>query len=135
MRTLLLLLPVALLAAPFEGKVVSVDTAAETARLLADDGKATDARVGPGDLAVGWAGRRVRGDLIESSGRLRLERVFPAEPESLRRMPRCRTPCAATRSSADASSRVGWGTPLPPGCFGIRRVAWWPPRTYAASPS
>lgn len=53
MRTLLLLLPVALLAAPFEGKVVSVDTAAETARLLADDGKATDARVGPGDLAVG----------------------------------------------------------------------------------
>lgn len=86
MRTLLLLLPVALLAAPFEGKVVSVDTTAETARLLADDGKAMDARVGPGDLAVGWSGRRVRGDLIESSGQLRLERVFPAEPESLRRM-------------------------------------------------
>jgi len=86
MRTLLFLFPVALLAAPFEGQVVSVDLTAETAGLMTDDGKTVAARIGIGDLALGWSGRRVRGDLIESSGRLRLERIFPADAEASRRM-------------------------------------------------
>lgn len=73
-------------AAPFVGRVDSVDAAAETARLVPDAGEASVARLGAGDLAVGWSGRRVRGELIESEGKLRLERVFPADAEELRRV-------------------------------------------------
>jgi len=87
MRYLLPILAVVLAkAAPFIGKVESVDLAAETARLAATDGTAVTARLGSGDLSVGWSGRQVRGDLIESEGKLRLERVFPADPEELRRV-------------------------------------------------
>lgn len=86
-RLLSLLLATAIAgAAPFVGKVESVDLPAETARLVSDDGSRLTARIGAGDLAVGWAGRRVRGDLIESEGRARLERIFPADPEELRRV-------------------------------------------------
>lgn len=87
MRYLLpIFLAVQALAAPFEGRVESVDAASEIARLIATDGTASAARIGTGDLNVGWAGRRVRGDLIESEGRLRLERIFPADAEELRRI-------------------------------------------------
>lgn len=87
MRTLLPTLLAALAAAaPFNGKVESVDLATETTRLTTADGSTVTARLGMGDLAVGWVGRMVRGDLIESEGKPRLERVFPADPEELRRV-------------------------------------------------
>lgn len=81
-----LLLGAAAAAAPFVGKVDSVDPTSEMARLSPPAGPAVVARLGAGDLAVGWAGRLVRADLIESEGGLRLERVFPAEPEELRQV-------------------------------------------------
>lgn len=85
MRSLWPLLAMAALAAePFRGSVLAVDPAAESLRVRAEDGRELTARVGPGDLAVGWAGRRVRGELVESEGRLRLERVFPDDPAELR---------------------------------------------------
>lgn len=85
MRTFWPLLAVAALAAePFRGTVVSVDREAESLALRSEEGRELSARVGPGDLAIGWAGRRVRGELVESEGRLRLERVFPADPGELR---------------------------------------------------
>jgi len=87
MRLLLpILLSGSVLAAPFVGKVESVDVAAETARLVDSDGKVLTARLGAGDLALGWSGRPVRGDLIESEGSPRLERIFPADAEELRRV-------------------------------------------------
>lgn len=87
MRHVLLVLLAALAqAAPFAGRVESVDVATETARLAPASGSPVQARLGTGDLSVGWSGRLVRGDLIESEGRLRLERIFPADPEELRRV-------------------------------------------------
>lgn len=87
MRYLLLTLLMAhVYAAPFSGKVESVDGATEVARLVSKEGTVTEARLGAGDLLVGWTGRQVRGDLIESDGKLRLERIFPADPEALRRI-------------------------------------------------
>lgn len=71
-------------AEPFRGEVVSADPSAESLRLRSDEGREVAARVGPADLAIGWAGRRVRGELVESEGRLRLERVFPAGEDELR---------------------------------------------------
>jgi protein SCO1/2 len=85
MRFLWPLLALASLAAePFRGGVISADPAAETLRLRAEDGRELTARVGVGDVAIGWVGRTVRGELVESDGRLRLERVFPAGSEELR---------------------------------------------------
>lgn len=86
LRLILSCLATAAVAAPFVGRVESVDAAAETARLAPDAGVAVTARIGAGDLALGWSGRRVRGELIESEGRLRLERIFPADVEELRRV-------------------------------------------------
>lgn len=80
------LLALAASAAPFVGKVDSVDGAAEVAQLSRDGGEKLSAQVGAGDLAIGWVGRRVRGELVESSGQLRFERIFPADPEELRRV-------------------------------------------------
>lgn len=82
----LMLSVVTVSAAPFVGQVESVDVASGQARLVADGGDKVVARLGAGDLAIGWAGRRVRGELVTSEGRLRLERVFPADAEELRRV-------------------------------------------------
>lgn len=85
MRNLWPLLVLATLAAePFRGSVLSVDLPSESLRLRTDNGREFAARVGSGDLAIGWAGRAVRGELVESDGRLRLERIFPSDPAELR---------------------------------------------------
>lgn len=86
MRILLLLLSAVAVSGPFVGRVESVDASAGTARLVPDEAAAVNVRLGEGDVAVGWSGRRVRGELIESDGKLRLERIFPAEPEDMRRI-------------------------------------------------
>jgi len=85
MRFLWPILALAGLAAePFRGAVLAADPETESLRLRSEDGRELVARVGVGDLGIGWAGRRVRGELVESDGRLRLERVFPADPVELR---------------------------------------------------
>lgn len=74
----------ALAAEPFRGTVISADLPAESLRLRSEDGRELAARVGPGDLAIAWSGRPIRGELVESEGRLRLERIFPTDPAELR---------------------------------------------------
>lgn len=87
MRSLLLVLLAALAqAGGFVGKVESVEADSGSARVLPAGGVAMTVQMGQGDLAVGWVGRQVRGELIMSDGKFRLERIFPAEPEALRRI-------------------------------------------------
>lgn len=85
MRFLWPLLALAALAAePFRGSVLGSQPESESLRLRSEDGRELVARVGVGDLAIGWAGRAIRGELVESEGRLRLERIFPAGADELR---------------------------------------------------
>ena len=79
-----LLLVAALAAEPFNGEVLSVDPASDSLRLRSAEGRELSVRVGTGDLAIAWSGRKVRGELVESDGKLRLERIFPTEPAELR---------------------------------------------------
>ncbi len=83
MRLACLLFAACLGAAPFEGTVVGVDATAGTLRLRPATGPEVTAAVGPGDLEIGWVGRPIRGVLIESDGRPRLERVFPQDAPAL----------------------------------------------------
>lgn len=83
MRLACLLLAACLGAAPFEGTVVSVDAEAGALRLKPFAGPELVAAAGPGDLEIGWVGRPIRGELIESAGQPRLERVFPQDAPAL----------------------------------------------------
>ncbi len=87
MRNLfLLVLSAALTAAPYEGKVVSSDTEKGALTLLNAKGVTQVMQVSEADSRLGWTGKQVRGDLIESEGKLRLETIFPADPEQLRQV-------------------------------------------------
>ncbi len=65
-------------------KVSAVDAEARTLSLEANPEGGLDAgvvaRVNPGDVAIGYAGRPVQGRLLESGGAWRLETIWPEDP-------------------------------------------------------
>ena len=83
---LLLALSVVVTAAPYEGKVVSTDIEQSALTVLNAKGLTQVVQVSEADSRLEWTGKQVRGDLIESEGKLRLETIFPAEPEQLRQV-------------------------------------------------
>ena len=68
---------------PLHGQIVSVDAAHKTLRVQHEEivglmsAMTMDYAVGPGDLANVKSGERIRGDLVQSGGDFRLERIFP----------------------------------------------------------
>jgi protein SCO1/2 len=68
---------------PLHGQIVSVDTAHKTLRVQHEEivglmpAMTMDYAVGPGDLANAKAGEHIRGELVQSGGDFRLERIFP----------------------------------------------------------
>ena len=83
---LLLALSVVVTAAPYEGKVISTDIEQSALTILNAKGLTQVVQVSEADSRLEWTGKQVRGDLIESEGKLRLETIFPAEPEQLRQV-------------------------------------------------
>lgn len=68
-------------AGDFAGTVVAVDDDRKGFRLDPEgEGEAFFARVGPGDLAIGYEGERVTGVVDRSASPPRLERILPANP-------------------------------------------------------
>lgn len=87
MRSFLLLaLSVVVSAEPYEGKVISADSEKGALTLLNAKGATQVMQVSEADSRLEWTGKQVRGDLIESEGKLRLETIFPADPEQLRQV-------------------------------------------------
>jgi protein SCO1/2 len=68
---------------PLHGQIVSVDAAHKTLRVQHEEivglmpAMTMDYAVGPGDLANVKPGEHIRGDLVQSGGDFRLERIFP----------------------------------------------------------
>ncbi|HWZ93961.1 MAG TPA: SCO family protein [Opitutaceae bacterium] len=68
---------------PLHGQIVSVDAAHKTLRVQHEEivglmpAMTMDYAVGPGDLANARAGEHIRGELVQSGGDFRLERIFP----------------------------------------------------------
>jgi len=83
MRLACLLLAASLGATGFRGTVLSADAEAGVLRLRDASGAELSAAAGVGDLEIGWVGRPIRAELIQSEGRPRLERVFPEDPAAL----------------------------------------------------
>lgn len=83
MRLACLLLAAALGATPYRGTVVKADREAGVLTVEGADGVRTVAAAGVGDLEIGWEGRPIRAERIESEGRPRLERLFPEDPEAM----------------------------------------------------
>lgn len=83
MRLACLLLAASLGATPFRGTVTKADREAGVLTVKDASGAEVVAAVGAGDLEVGWEGRPIRAERIESDGRPRLERVFPEDAPAL----------------------------------------------------
>jgi protein SCO1/2 len=68
---------------PLHGQIVSVDATHKTLRVQHEEivglmpAMTMDYAVGPGDLANAKPGERIRGDLVQSGGDFRLEKIFP----------------------------------------------------------
>jgi len=69
-------------AKPFTGTIEAIDIETRTLTLKSDsDEKSIQAGVGSGDIAIAKPGRRISGELIPQGKSLRLEHIFPADPE------------------------------------------------------
>ncbi|HTQ30585.1 MAG TPA: SCO family protein [Opitutaceae bacterium] len=68
---------------PLRGQILAVDAAHQTLRVQHDEIKGLmpamtmDYPVGPGDLAIAKPGERIRGELVQTGGDFRLEKIFP----------------------------------------------------------
>jgi protein SCO1/2 len=109
---LLLTLSVVAAAAPYEGKVVSTDTAQSALTVLNAKGLTQVMQVSEADSRLGWTGKQVRGDMIESAGKLRLETIFPADPEQLRQV--AEVTDALRRETADRGRSIRTNGDLAP---------------------
>ena len=67
----------------FRGVAVGPDADGLSLRVRPAEGADRAFRVGAGDLEIGWAARPIRGEVVLSDGKERLERIFPEEPASL----------------------------------------------------
>lgn len=109
MRTVLtlLLLSTAMCASggSVEADVVSVDSATGVATVrLSGKSEATEVRLSSADVALGWSGKRIRYLPVKDGDIVRADRVFPADPEELRRMKE--TTDVLRRATADRGRMV-----------------------------
>lgn len=109
MRTVLtlLLLSAALSAAgkSVEADVISVDSGTGVATVRPAGSDATvEVRLSPGDVSLGWSGKRIRYLPVKDGDKVRADRVFPADPDELRRMKE--TTDVLRRATADRGRMV-----------------------------
>ncbi|MEY3957503.1 MAG: hypothetical protein RJA37_106 [Verrucomicrobiota bacterium] len=85
--------------------VLSVDRTAKTAQLRSPESTAErQVILGEADVAIGWTGRRIRYVPVRQGEKVRADRIFPADPEELRRMKE--TTDVLRRATADRGRMV-----------------------------
>ncbi len=90
---------------PALGDVISVDPGSGIAVIRpVDAAPEVKVRLSPADVAIGWKGRRIRYSPVTEGDHVRADRVFPADPEELRRMKE--TTDTLRRSTADLGRMV-----------------------------
>jgi protein SCO1/2 len=98
----------------FEGKVLGPDSDGFSLKVQSADATERTFRVGPGDYALGWAGRPVKGEVVVSDGKERLERIFPIDSAAVATI--AATAAALRRDTVERGRLVarGVGDNLPP---------------------
>jgi cytochrome oxidase Cu insertion factor (SCO1/SenC/PrrC family) len=85
--------------------VLSVDRTAKTAQVRSPESTAErQVILGEADVAIGWTGRRIRYVPVRQGDKVRADRIFPADPEELRRMKE--TTDVLRRATADRGRMV-----------------------------
>lgn len=88
-----------------EADVIRVDAASGVATVRPSDGTVTtEVRLSPADVSIGWSGKRIRYQPVKDGSAVRADRVFPADPEELRRMKE--TTDVLRRATADRGRTV-----------------------------